>query len=84
MKTIPFAYFLDENTFIPSEYDNHIKRHLSNMAGQFVDEQAYQEQLDKEDLLLYEVYEIKRPEIEGELLAQRAFHGDGGLTVIHS
>lgn len=75
MKIIPFGFDLAENTFVPSEYDNHIERHLSKMAGQYADEQAYQEQINREDLLLYEVYEIKRPEIEGELLS--------GISIVH-
>jgi glucose-6-phosphate isomerase len=75
MKTIPFGFDLDPNTFIPSEYDNHIRRHLSKMAGQYVDADAFATQLAEEDALLYEVYEIKRPEIEGELL--------NGISVVH-
>ena len=75
MKTTPFGFDLNSNNFIPSAYDNHIKRHLSKMAGQYIDDYAFQEQLKKEDLLLYEVYEIRRPEIEGELL--------NGISIVH-
>lgn len=75
MKTVPFGFDLDQNTFIPSEYDNHIARHLSKMAGQYADAKAYTKQLAEEDVLLYEVYEIKRPEIEGELL--------NGISIVH-
>jgi glucose-6-phosphate isomerase len=75
MNSVPFGFDLDPNTFIPSQYDNHIRRHLGKMAGQYVDDQAFQDQLDQEDALLYEVYEIKRPQIEGELL--------NGISIVH-
>ncbi len=75
MKTIPFSFDLDQNTFIPSAYDNHIERRLSKMAGQYVNEQAFEDQLAEEDLLLYEVYEIRRPQIAGELL--------NGVSIVH-
>jgi glucose-6-phosphate isomerase len=55
--------------------DNHILRHLSDLKGQFNDQQAYEALLEIEDLLLYEVYEIKRPEVEGELLS--------GISIVH-
>ena len=75
MKTVQFVFELDQTTFIPTEYDNHIKRPLSKMAGQYADDHAFQELLDEEDAVLYEVYEIKRPEIEGELL--------NGISIVH-
>ena len=58
-----------------SHYDNHIKRTLSSMKGQYTDETAYAATLAKEDTLLYEVYEIARPHVAGELLL--------GLSVVH-
>jgi len=45
------------------------------MEGHFLDQNAYHAILDEEDLLLYEVFEIHRPEVAGELLQ--------GVTVIH-
>ena len=71
----PFSFDLGAPDFIPSHYDNHIKRHLSKMAGQYLDQDSYKAQLDKEDNLLYEVYEIKRPEIAGEILH--------GISIVH-
>jgi len=71
----PFSFDLGAPDFIPSYYDNHIKRHLSKMAGQYLDQDFYKAQLDKEDNLLYEVYEIKRPEIAGEILH--------GISIVH-
>jgi glucose-6-phosphate isomerase len=58
-----------------SKFDNHIIRQLSSMKGQFADNQAYTAQLEKEDLVLYEVYDIQRPEKAGELLH--------GISIVH-
>ena len=75
MKTIPFSFNLTGPDFIPSEYDNHIQRYLSKMEGQYLDTSAYNQLLAEEDRLLYQVYEIRRPEIEGELLH--------GVSILH-
>lgn len=75
MKKGPFSFNLQSPDFIPDDYDNHIKRTLSNMAGQYLDQDAYQKMLDEGDDLLYEVYEILRPEVVGELLH--------GISIIH-
>jgi glucose-6-phosphate isomerase, archaeal len=60
---------------VPTYYDNHITRHLSEMEGQYADERAYDVMLSEEDLLLYEVYEIERPKVDGELRH--------GISVVH-
>jgi glucose-6-phosphate isomerase len=75
MKTVPFTFDVSVAEAMLSDYDNHIIRRLSAMKGQFSDQAAYDAMLAKEDTLLYEVYEIKRPEIEGELLH--------GLSIVH-
>jgi glucose-6-phosphate isomerase, archaeal len=75
MNQLPFAFDLLPATFIPSQYDNHIKRGLSSMKGQFSEQQEYAISLEKEDTLLYEVFEIKVPEKAGELMH--------GITVLH-
>jgi glucose-6-phosphate isomerase len=75
MKTVPFTCDVSVGDAILSSYDNHIKRRLSAMKGQFFDQAAYEALLAVEDRLLYEVYEIKRPEIAGELL--------NGLSIVH-
>jgi len=75
MKTDPFSFDLEAPNHIPSEYDNQIKRYLSNMAGQYQDEEAYGRMIKEEDTLLYEVYEIKRPEVAGEIMH--------GISIIH-
>lgn len=75
MKTVPFTFDISIADEILSEYDNHIERRLSAMKGQFLDTQTYEAMLAEDDTLLYEVYEIKRPEIAGELL--------NGLSIVH-
>lgn len=75
MKTIPYGFDMNGPEFIPSQYDNHIQRRLSSMKGQYLDTAAYDALLAQEDRLLYEVYELRRPEVAGELLH--------GLSVVH-
>jgi len=71
----PYTFDLIKPDFIPSRYDNHIIRRLSSMKGQYLDQQAYQKMLSHTDRVLYEVYELKRPEIVGELLH--------GISIVH-
>ena len=71
----PYTFDLIKPDFIPSRYDNHIIRRLSSMKGQYLDQQAYQKMLSHTDRVLYEVYELKRPEIAGELLH--------GISIVH-
>lgn len=75
MSDQPFSFTLPTPGYKPSRMDNHIQRHLSDLKGQFYDQLAYERMLSEEDTLLYEVYEIKRPEIEGELLS--------GISIVH-
>lgn len=75
MKNAPFTFDVSIADAILSEYDNHIERRLSAMKGQFLDTEAYEAMLAEDDALLYEVYEIKRPEVAGELL--------NGLSIVH-
>lgn len=60
---------------IPARYDNHVRRRLSSMRGQFHGAAAYAQLLARDDIVLYEVYERKRPERAGELLH--------GISVVH-
>lgn len=75
MKTTPFTFEVSIADAALSHYDNHIERRLSSMKGQFFDQAAYESLLAQGDALLYEVYEIKRPEVAGELLH--------GLSIVH-
>jgi glucose-6-phosphate isomerase len=72
---LPFTYTVTQAAVIPSHYDNYLRRTLSSLRGQFVDQETYTAMLSKEDTLIYEVYEVKRPEVYGEMLM--------GVTVLH-
>jgi len=75
MTDYPFSFSAASPGGVPSHYDNHIERRLSSLKGQFFDREAYRKKLDENDQLVYEVYEIKRPEITGELLM--------GVSIVH-
>jgi glucose-6-phosphate isomerase len=75
MREAPFSFDVEVPDYIPSDYDNHIQRKLSNMKGQYLNQEIYRNMLSRGDVLLYQVYELKRPEIEGELLH--------GISIIH-
>lgn len=72
---VPFTFKIDVAKATLDRYDNHIQRRLSAMAGQYQDQEAFEGLLAQEDILLYEVYETRRPERAGELL--------NGLSVVH-
>src|SRR5512141_536752 len=74
MKQRPFTFSISVPDESLSEYDNHIVRRLSAMEGQYLDAQTFSSMLN-DDPVLYEVYEIKRPELAGELM--------NGLTIVH-
>jgi glucose-6-phosphate isomerase len=77
MPDLPFTFeIMRGDEILPSKFDKHIIRKLSDLNGQFVDQQAYQAMLEKEDTILYEVYEINRPEVQGELLH--------GVSIVHA
>jgi glucose-6-phosphate isomerase len=75
MIDLPFTFTLPMPQVIPSRVDNHIERRLSALRGQFLDQETYNKMLSTEDQLIYEVYEIHRPEVEGELLM--------GVSIVH-
>lgn len=75
MTDYPFTFTLPTPEVIPSRVDNHITRKLSALRGQFLDQVAYSQMMEKEDQLIYEVYEVKRPEVEGEFLM--------GISIVH-
>jgi glucose-6-phosphate isomerase len=74
-KDVPFTFGVNIPDATLDKYDNHIIRTLSSMKGQYFDTETYEAMLAKDDRLLYEVYETKRPEIAGELL--------NGLSIVH-
>jgi glucose-6-phosphate isomerase, archaeal len=75
MTDLPNSFLLSPPTYIPSQFDQHIQRSLSALKGQFLDQNAYAQMLAENDRLIYEVYEIKRPEVSGELLM--------GISIVH-
>ena len=75
MRTEPFSYQVPLDGGIPPVWDNRTVRTLSSMRGQYLDQAAYDAMLAQGDTLLYEVYEIIRPAVAGELLQ--------GVTVLH-
>ncbi len=75
MIDLPFTFTLPMPDVIPSRVDNHIERRLSALRGQFLDQETYNKMLSARDQLIYEVYEIKRPEVEGEILM--------GISIVH-
>lgn len=68
MTETPFATSISLPMGIPSRYDNHVTRRLSSMTGQFLSEDAHEALLKEEDKIVYEVYEVLRPETAGELI----------------
>ena len=62
-------------SIVPSRFDYHVIRRLSDMEGQFLEQDAYRVLLSAEDRLVYEVYEMQRPKVAGELLH--------GLSIVH-
>lgn len=75
MVDLPFSFTLPMPQVIPSRVDNHIERRLTAMQDQFLDQEAYNQMLSSGDRLIYEVYEITRPEVAGELLM--------GVSIVH-
>jgi glucose-6-phosphate isomerase len=75
MPDLPFTFTIPIPGAIPSRIDNHIQRRLSALHGQCLDSVDFERMLAEGDPLIYEVYEIKRPEVEGELLM--------GISIVH-
>ena len=75
MATVPFTFEIDLPGAKLSVYDVHIVRTLSAMAEQYADADTYARMLAQEDTVLYEVYQLERPEAPGELLT--------GISVLH-
>jgi glucose-6-phosphate isomerase, archaeal len=75
MSDLPFSFTIPTPGFKPSQFDNHIVRRLSDLNGQFYDQGTYDALLAEGDCILYEVYEIRRPEKEGEILS--------GISIVH-
>lgn len=68
MKSAPFTFQIDLPGGCPTYFEHHLERTLSAMQGQFLDGAAYDRLIKNGDPLLYEVFEISRPEVAGELI----------------
>lgn len=75
MSDRPLTFRISQSDGLPTQCDNYICRRLSAMEGQFADRPAYDAMLHEGDTVVYEVYEMKRPEVCGELLH--------GVSVVH-
>jgi glucose-6-phosphate isomerase, archaeal len=75
MKTTPFGFDVSLPSGTPSYFEKHLTRTLSSMKGQFLDIKSFDSALSREDILLYEVYEISRPEEPGEIIQ--------GTSIVH-
>jgi glucose-6-phosphate isomerase len=68
MQDFPFTCDISLPGGILTRYDNHLTRYLSAMEGYYADQESYSAMLAREDGGVYEVYEVRRPEVAGELL----------------
>jgi glucose-6-phosphate isomerase len=75
MIDLPFTFTISTPEIISSRIDNHIQRRLSALKGQFFNQHVYEKMLSVNDQLIYEVYEIRRPEVAGEMLM--------GISIVH-
>lgn len=72
----PYSFGIRLPNALPDRHTRHITRHLSWMRDQFLDGRAVSEILQRGDPLLYEVFELGRPEVAGELVQ--------GVSVVHA
>ncbi len=63
----PIRTLVDAGIGLLNPCDKVIERRLSDMKGMYADVEAYNELLNKEDKLVYKVYEISIPREEGQL-----------------
>ena len=64
----PFSVRWDPKDGVMDDPDNHVQRYLSRLTAMFYDREAAETYLrDRGDVLLYEVYEKKIPEADGEI-----------------
>ncbi len=72
----PFSFEITNvGEYLLNPYDNHITRRLSDMQGQYADSGNYEALLKAGNPVLYEVYEVHRPEVTGEMIQ--------GLSIVH-
>jgi glucose-6-phosphate isomerase len=75
VKQHPFGFGVTLPQGTLTEFDAYTERTLSAMEGQYANQQAYKDMLAEDDVVLYEILEVKRPETAGELMH--------GLSIVH-
>ena len=73
MRSTPFTFDISLPGGVPTVYDGtdvliRIVRPLSAMCGQYADQEAYEALLAQGDTILYEVYEMRRPQAADEYI----------------
>jgi glucose-6-phosphate isomerase, archaeal len=71
----PFSFQVLAEESRLARCDNHLERKLSALTGQYADRLAFDRLLHAGDRVVYEVYEMLRPEVAGDLRS--------GLSVVH-
>ena len=74
-KNRPFGFEILVEEGRLARFDHHYQRRLSDLRGVFTDHSAFERAIASGDPVVYEVYELHRPHVAGELLH--------GLTVVH-
>ncbi len=72
---IPFVFTVSPAQIVSTRFGSHITRMLQSLQGLFLDQDAYARSLAKGDVPVYEVYEVQRPEVPGELQL--------GISIVH-
>jgi len=73
LKVGPFGFDLSADAGV---FDSHLRRSLSDLEGYFADVAAYRNMVDSGNPVVYEVFEIDRPQVAGEIRH--------GLSVVHA
>ena len=81
MRSTPFTFDISLPGGVPTAYGGHIVRRLSCMRGQYADQEAYEALLAQGDIVLYEVYEMRGPEVADECIGLgELLHG---TSIVH-
>ena len=88
MRSTPLTFDISLPGGVPTAYNGHVVRRLSCMRGQYADQEAYEALLAQEDVVLYEVYEMRGLEIADEDIEVAGEHvGLGellhGTSIVH-
>jgi len=76
MYNSPYAFSVALPQGRPDRFGRHVQRRLTEMTGQFLDQDAFEAMAASGNPVIYEVYELVRPQTAGEL--------NHGLSVVHA